>query len=430
VFPHRLSEVTAEEIRHLIEIEAPEALDFELKKTLPCKKGDDPWMTGGKIGEDAREVLASEMCAFANTIGGTLIVGIDEDTETKRAKPPIIPLPKCKELAERLHQSLSARIEPKFPLFECEGVVTEPDGTSGVVVMRTLESYLAPHRHTQDRHCYVRRNDRAEPMSMLEVQEMTRQKARSAEAAERTFNESSARFYSWVPEEHHRSHPYRGVQGVHTAHGSTQVWVGIWAMRLSARPLSPFVLSDLPRQKWLEKMGTGTYTGTGQIKYLVWRDLSTTRTWVPRLRAVEREFEGMNSLGLDRLSSDGLIERFVWQKHLEQKRPRHSFLDLTEFFWNVASVVRNAELIRGTNSRPTQQFALEIEFMTSDGLIIHGYANSPHALVAAGTVTFPRYEIGEPETFDELLTTIDQDVWNLGGYHPTWKLGVNWPKPT
>jgi hypothetical protein len=68
--------------------------------------------------------------------------------------------------------------------------------------------------------------------------------------------------------------------------------------------------------------------------------------------------------------------------------------------------------------------------MTSDGLIIHGYANSPHALVAAGTVTFPRYEIGEPETFDELLTTIDQDVWNLGGYHPTWKLGVNWPKPT
>ena len=46
------------------------------------------------------------------------------------------------------------------------------------------------------------------------------------------------------------------------------------------------------------------------------------------------------------------------------------------------------------------------------------------------TVTFPRYEIGEPETFDELLTTIDQDVWNLGGYHPTWKLGVNWPQLT
>jgi len=140
-----------------------ESLDFELKKTLPGKKGnDDPWLSGGnKVGEEARDKLAAEINAFANTIGGTLIVGIDEDTETKRAKPPLQPLPRCKELAERLHMAISDRIEPKLPSFECEGVVTEPDGSSGVVVMRTLESYLAPHRHTQDNHCYVRRADRA-----------------------------------------------------------------------------------------------------------------------------------------------------------------------------------------------------------------------------------------------------------------------------
>jgi hypothetical protein len=40
---------------------------------------------------------------------------------------------------------------------------------------------------------------------------------------------------------------------------------------------------------------------------------------------------------------------------------------------------------------------------------------------------FPRFEIGDPETFDELMMTVDKDVWNLGGYHPSWELGVIWP---
>ena len=77
--------------------------------------------------------------------------------------------------------------------------MTEKDGTSGVIVMRTLESYLAPHRHTQNNHCYVRRNDRAEPMGMLEIQEMTRQKARSAEDTEKAFAASGDRFFAWIP---------------------------------------------------------------------------------------------------------------------------------------------------------------------------------------------------------------------------------------
>ena len=36
--------------------------------------------------------------------------------------------------------------KPKLPVFECEGVITEKDGSSGVVIMRTLESYLGAVR--------------------------------------------------------------------------------------------------------------------------------------------------------------------------------------------------------------------------------------------------------------------------------------------
>ncbi|WP_426433864.1 AlbA family DNA-binding domain-containing protein [Bradyrhizobium genosp. P] len=428
MFPTRLSEVVASEVRAVIEDEAAETIDFELKRGLPAKKGADPWMTGGKLGEDAKEELAEEIIAFANTLGGTLIVGIGEDGATKRAKPPLFPIPRCKEAAARLHQAVSDRVEPKLPVFECEGVVTEKDGTSGVIIMRTLESYLAPHRHTQSKHCYVRRNDRAEPMSMLEIQEMVRQKTRSAADTEKSFEQSSYRFHSWIPHEHQRSHPYIGVQGIDTEHGATRVWVGFWALRVTARPLSPFALTDISKQPWLNQIETRPFDGTGQIRQLWWQDLDTTRVWQPRLRAVEREFKGTNSLGLDRVTSEGLIERFVWQKQPEKGRPRHGHLDMRELHWNVACVVHAAALIRAANSRPVQQFGLEVELMTSDPLLTIGYATSPRALIPVSSTTFPRYEIGDAQTFDELMMTVDKDVWNLGGYHPSWELGVTWPE--
>ncbi|MGB5083169.1 MAG: ATP-binding protein [Methylocystis silviterrae] len=81
MFPTRLSEVAASELRAVVE--TAETIDFELKRALPAKKGADPWMTGGKLGDDAKDELAAEIIAFANTVGGTVIVGIDEDTTHK-----------------------------------------------------------------------------------------------------------------------------------------------------------------------------------------------------------------------------------------------------------------------------------------------------------------------------------------------------------
>src|ERR1700731_1931754 len=147
MFSTRLSDLSATDIQSVLDTEATETIDFELKKALSAEGGIDPWMTGGKIGERAKDELATEMVAFANTSGGTLIVGIDEDPEAKSARPPLYPIPRCKEAAAILHQALSARIEPRIPAFECHGVVTAQDESSGVVVMRVLESYLAPHRN-------------------------------------------------------------------------------------------------------------------------------------------------------------------------------------------------------------------------------------------------------------------------------------------
>jgi hypothetical protein len=89
-----------------------------------------------------------------------------------------------------------------------------------------------------------------------------------------------------------------------------------------------------------------------------------------------------------------------------------------------------ADVIRAQSHRPTQILALEIEFFTSDKLNIIGYPGAaPYGsqMIRAASTLFPRYEIGEREGFDDILTIFDRDVWNLAGHHPDWQLSINWP---
>jgi hypothetical protein len=428
VFPTRLSEVTPQEVQNVITLQAAESWDFELKRDLPAKKGKtDPWMTGGKIGDDAKDELAAEIIAFANAGGGTLIVGIGEDRATKRAIPPIVPLPRCKEAAERLHQAITDRIEPKLPMFECEGVITEADGNSGVVIMRTLESYLAPHRHTQNRHCYVRRNDRAEPMSMREIHDLTLRNARFTEEIDRAFARSSEEFFEWIPGEFRR-HPARGVQ----VSGSGKE-LGLWALRLSARPVPELHIAELPRQPWLKQLVPERFSGGGRQGDLKSFDIDNVMQlpWTPRLRAVGRTLSGEYTTAFERIGATGEIDRFVRFRYFGERK-KFLPLPLSEIMWHFVSVIRYADVIRSVNFRPGQLFGLEVEFMPSESFKISGYPGpvpSGVQLIPAERVTFPRYEIGPREGFDRLLTTFDRDLWNLAQHDPQWSLGVDWPTP-
>ena len=115
----------------------------------------------------------------------------------------------------------------------------------------------------------------------------------------------------------------------------------------------------LVKQPRLKEIGTRAFNGSGQIRRLGWRDLNVTRVWAPRLWAVEREFEGANSLGLDRVSSDGLIDRFVWLKQPERRRARHGELEIIQFHWNVACVLLAAALIRAIGAQRSDARCLD-----------------------------------------------------------------------
>ncbi len=429
MFPTRLSEVTPAEIHALISAEVSEGSDIEFKRGLPAKNPPDAWMGGGKIGDEAKDQLAAEIIAFANFDGGTLVLGLGEDSATKKAVAPIQPLPNCKEAANSLFQSISSRIEPRLPMFECVGVVTEQDGTSGVVIMRTLPSYLAPHRHTQDRHCYIRRSDAAVPMSMVEIQEMTKRTARTMEDIDRAFSESAKRFFGWIPAKYQWTNPVNGVRSVRQISEPNQ-WTGSWAFRVTAKPMGRPITGNA--QVWLRDLDFPTLQGKGPPGALWKNDLNVIRPWQPRLRAFERTFEGDYSNGVDRVGVDGQIERKIFQTQTEAKEPKYMFLMVNEFLWSVGSVFCFVDAIRCQASRPSQAFALEIELLLSHPLFL-----APHSgLTPLGSqilppyrVLFPRYEIGSREEFDELLTTIETDLWNSAGYQPNWKLAVDWPKP-
>jgi Putative DNA-binding domain len=429
MFPTRLSEVTPAEIHALISAEATEGSDLEFKRELPAKNPPDAWMTGGKIGDEAKDQLAAEIIAFANTDGGILVLGLGEDSATKKAVTPIHPLPKCKEAANSLFQSISSRVEPRLPLFECVGVATEQDGTSGVVIMRTLSSYLSPYRHTQDRHCYIRRNDAAVPMSMVEIQEMTRRTARTMGDLDRAFAESAARFFEWIPEHYQWTNPTNGLRSVRTTCEPNK-WTGSWALRVTAKPMGQPVAGDV--RQWLGSLDFPTLRGGGRQGVLEKFGLRAIRTWQPRLRAFERTFDGRHFIGLDRVGVDGEIERKIFETATIEKEPPHIFFSANEFLWSVAAIFCFVDAVRCQASRPSQVFALEIELLLSHPLYLAphpGPVQPGSAIVPPFRVLFPRYEIGLREKFDELLTAIETDLWNSGGKQPDWKLALDWPEP-
>lgn len=406
-----------------------EGSDIEFKRELPAKNPPDAWMKGGKIGDEAKDQLAAEIIAFANFDGGTLVLGLGEDSATKTAMSPIQPLPNCKEAANILFQSISSRVEPRLPMFECVGVVTEPDGTSGVIIMRTLPSYLAPHRHTQDRHCYIRRNDAAVPMSMVEIQETRRRTARTMEDIDRAFSESAERFFEWIPPNYQWSHPVNGVRSMRCISESDR-WIGSWALRVTAKPMGRPITGNA--QVWLKDLDFPTLQGQGALGALGKNDLKTIGVWQPRLRAFERTFEGNHFNGVDRVGVDGQIERRIFQTVTEAKEPQYMFFIVKEFLWSVASIFCFVDAIRCKGSRPSQAFALEIELLLSHPLFLvphSGLSPLGSQILPPYRVLFPRYEIGSGDEFDELLTTIENDLWNSAGFQPDWKLAINWPKP-
>jgi Schlafen, AlbA_2 len=168
-------------------------------RDLPTRDGRAADYT--TVGDYARNGLAAEIVAFANTYGGTIVIGIVESSDKPNRATAISALPDCSDLARRLRQSVQDIVDPPLPLLEARGIVTETDGTSGVVVMRVGKSRRAPHRSTVNKEVYVRREDESVRIGMREIQELTMSRLAEVHAIDEEiarrrdrFREAYARF--------------------------------------------------------------------------------------------------------------------------------------------------------------------------------------------------------------------------------------------
>jgi len=202
IFGGNLESLTAQDVLQVCSDHIPEGIEVEYKSDLPVKGGrtQDAWHSGGTVGEYARNAIAEEITAFANTMGGTVCLGIAETQDhPKRADRPQ-PLPRVHELARRVRQAVYDVIDPPLSVLEAVGIETDGQG-NGVVVLRVPPSRRRPHRHAVSKEVFYRRADESVRISMREIQELTIQAVSEAARVEKKilerrdqFRETSARW--------------------------------------------------------------------------------------------------------------------------------------------------------------------------------------------------------------------------------------------
>lgn len=151
--PIDISNATEAHIQQLVEARVPEGTYIELKRALPLLDGS------GK-----HEFLA-DVSAFANSSGGDLIYGIDEDGEG-RAAAIIVQVGNPDEEARRFQDVLMNGVEPRIP-----GLQVHPIRIAEgfVLVVRVPQSWAGPHRVKSNQHFFIRENVRKRQLDVPEI---------------------------------------------------------------------------------------------------------------------------------------------------------------------------------------------------------------------------------------------------------------------
>jgi hypothetical protein len=145
-----LRDVTFADLQALKDNQIPESHTLDFKRDFPAER-------------DARVSLAADVVAFANTRGGDLILGADEEGGFISRFVPI-ELKDVDGALRSLQSTLTDLIEPKIPGVHLEAVEV-PDG-GYIVIVRTPPSFQAPHRVRKSGAFYTRTSTGIDPMDI------------------------------------------------------------------------------------------------------------------------------------------------------------------------------------------------------------------------------------------------------------------------
>ena len=134
-------------------IGSAESVTIDFKRELPRRD------------ERGRHDFCADVCAFANTAGGDLIYGIDEDDEGKaRAIVPSTANPDEEQL--RLQDVALNGLEPRVTGIHVRAI---PVTGGHAFVVRVPKSWSRPHRVRTNQHFFLREGARTRQLDMPEI---------------------------------------------------------------------------------------------------------------------------------------------------------------------------------------------------------------------------------------------------------------------
>ncbi|MEX3961649.1 helix-turn-helix domain-containing protein [Paraburkholderia sp. EG286B] len=157
--------VTFADLQALKDNQIPESHTLDYKRDFPFDR-------------DARTNLAADVVAFANTRGGDLILGADEQGGVITQFKPI-KLEDKDEALLTLQSALTDLIEPKIPGLHLVAIDV-PDG-GHIIVVRTPPSFQAPHRVRKNGVFYSRTSTGIDPMDITTLRSAFLQSATASE---------------------------------------------------------------------------------------------------------------------------------------------------------------------------------------------------------------------------------------------------------
>jgi hypothetical protein len=380
---------------------------LEFKRTLATSKGDpDRWMIDQtEIGTSAKRDLLAEVVAMANSYGGDVILGVAESVNKPPSANAIVPLPRCVELAHRLELAARDLIKPEIPMLGVRGVPTDDD--SGVVVFRVPKSRSAPHRLEMkgvEKECYKRVGDRTEAMTMREIRDLTFSAADGMDAINKRFNDLRSEFIGWTT-----AIPLLGGARRQT-------------YRVSAIPQSADLYIDRVHGNDNVRPVTGASKVALNSKHHDLMPIADPYAWRPVLRGTQSDVTGTADRGRSlRLSCDGTLQDMTAIVAPAIDPPGQRSQHVLFPGWIFASIVntmRSVDRFRRAAGAQSIAYALEFEVMTNASLPVLDLDST--WLTAGGTMqvgayAFPRYQVGEPESWSDTLGLMWRDLWNSIG---------------
>jgi hypothetical protein len=404
-FTKPLLAVAASDILEVCAQAWPEDYQVEFKGSLPVKKGNDhPWMGGAEdIGEHARDEILSELVGFANSQGGTLILGVTETREKPPRAHSVEPLPRIGDLARRFEDQARSCIDPPLAALQIRSIDIE--NGRGVIVFRTNPSHVAPHRLTTTRNAYVRRGSSTMKMTMREIQNMTLDTARGLAGIEAAFEKRQEAFQKWA--------------------GPRQVSRMLGCVRITALPLQ-----ELPNPGRLLRRNDlflplrrfRVAIGDRQADLVV-PNLSGVRE-DPILRGVARHDDTEGAHVRQELSQRGGVDLWLGI-HPRDEQPPLLLLYHGYVLGAVANVLALIDNFRASVGFPGAEYGLEVEIarfgpvnvpLTYVELFSSVFGDGRH-VTDRWPITPPRISVGSSAEFDDVLNAIDVDIFDSLGVH-------------